>query len=86
MECERCRHTIASDSPVWCQECHDTRITDVREEVRGEILSELLFWAHERHESEVGPDPRNIRRQALDDIWTQVIREIEAMQGDNGQP
>jgi hypothetical protein len=37
MECERCRHTIASDSPVWCQECHDARITYIREETREAI-------------------------------------------------
>jgi hypothetical protein len=32
MKCERCEHTIANDSPVWCQECHDARITDVQED------------------------------------------------------
>jgi hypothetical protein len=36
MKCERCEHTIAPDSPVWCQGCHDARITDVQDEARAE--------------------------------------------------
>jgi hypothetical protein len=49
MRCERCEHTIATDSPVWCQECHDARIAAMQEEYGAQLdaLREVEYAGRE---------------------------------------